>query len=226
METTTSYTQYTYSVLKHTYAGIENEFNWIDPAAPYVLITRFSNEDGSESDVFATSYTNATEARTQLLTHASYYDYVHGERCNFAGEVSLMVVGVGNEYLPIPVIAPVAEVAAPAQKITNTHRADVLRTTWQLVRKSGLSFGKALRKAWAAIRAKIQLATTDERGIWIEFMKIDGSIRRVLATRNPAHIPADKQPKQSEKTTNCVAYFDIWNNAWKCFRADSLLKIG
>lgn len=112
-------------------------------------------------------------------------------------------------------------------KITNTDRADVLRMTWQLVRKSALSFGTALKKAWAAIHAKIKLATTDERGIWLEFRKVDNTIRRVLATRNPKHIPASEKPKQPEKkATNCVAYFDIWNAQWKCFRADSLIQVG
>lgn len=110
---------------------------------------------------------------------------------------------------------------------TNGDRADVLRMAWQLIRKSGLSFGNALKKAWAAIRAKILLRQTDERGIWLQFKKVDGTIRNVLATRNLAHVPSDKQPKQSGKPDgNTVTYFDIWESAWKSFRADFLISIG
>ncbi|MDB5241411.1 MAG: 2, Sm-like beta-barrel fold [Spirosoma sp.] len=112
-------------------------------------------------------------------------------------------------------------------KNQSISRADVLRTTWQIVRKSRLRFGVALKRAWAAIRAKAALATTDERGIWLSFRKVDGSVRNVLATRNMAYIPAELQPKNTGKPeTHTIAYFDIWNEAWKCFRADSLLQIG
>lgn len=110
---------------------------------------------------------------------------------------------------------------------TSISRADVLRTTWQIVRKSRLRFGVALKRAWAASRAKAALATTDERGIWLTFRKVDGTVRTVLGTRNMAYIPAEHQPKSTGKPdAHTIAYFDIWDGAWKCFRADSLLRVG
>ncbi|MDB5240070.1 MAG: hypothetical protein JWP57_695 [Spirosoma sp.] len=81
-------------------------------------------------------------------------------------------------------------------KNQSISRADVLRTTWLLVRKSRLRFGEAPKRAWAAIRAKLALATTDERGIWLSFCKVDGTVRNVLATRNMTHIPDDQPPKK------------------------------
>ncbi|MCX6218368.1 SH3 beta-barrel fold-containing protein [Spirosoma sp.] len=111
--------------------------------------------------------------------------------------------------------------------ITRNDRPSVLRLTWQLIRKSGLAFGEALKKAYAAIRAKLILSQTDERGVWIQFKKVDGTIRSVLATRNTAHIPTDKQPKQAgTPETNTIKYFDIWANQWKSFQADALISIG
>ena len=110
-------------------------------------------------------------------------------------------------------------------KLSNADRKDVLRMTWQLIRKNGFRFGQALAKAYSAIRAKLKLATTDERGIWLKFRKVDGSIRNVLGTRNPAYIPDSDKPKTGGKAdSNCVAYYDIWDAKWKCFRADMLIS--
>lgn len=92
------------------------------------------------------------------------------------------------------------------------------------LRKAGLSLAEALRKAWAAIRAKIKLATTDERGIWLSFRKVDGTIRNVLATRNLAHVPATQHGKTGKSHPLTIAYYDIWEGGWKCFRADNLLS--
>jgi hypothetical protein len=100
----TGYTQYSYSVLMPTSPFIDAKFG-IDPATPFVLVTRFSNPDGSESDCYVTPYSDASEARTQLLTHSSYYDRVHGEQRDFSGVVSLMHADQVNTYLPIPALA-------------------------------------------------------------------------------------------------------------------------
>jgi len=102
-----------------------------------------------------------------------------------------------------------------------------LMTLANILRKAGKTMSDALKSAWAAMRAKVLLDRTDERGIWLVFKKVDGTVRSVLATRNLAHVPADKQPKQTGKPAgNTITYFDIWEQAWKSFRADSLISIG
>lgn len=95
------------------------------------------------------------------------------------------------------------------------------------LRKAGHSWATAMKRAWAAIRAKLALANTDERGTWLTFRKVDGTIRNVLATRNLTHIPAQQHPKNGDSQAGVtIRYYDIWEGGWKCFRADSLLKIG
>lgn len=111
-----------------------------------------------------------------------------------------------------------------APKITNANRADVLRTAWQLVKKTGLHFGEALRRAYVAIRAKLALATSDKFGCFIIYKKADGTTRTAFGTRNPAYIPTDKQPKTGGSGTGLtIPYYDFEAEDWRCFRVDTLL---
>lgn len=109
--------------------------------------------------------------------------------------------------------------------IITTTRRDVFSTAWALVRKSGLRFADALRKAWAGIKLKLSLATTDDKGKWVDFVKTDGTTRHILATRNPAHIPAAQHPKGGTKPASMltVAFYDLFEGEWKCCRVDSLI---
>lgn len=59
------------------------------------------------------------------------------------------------------------------------------------------------------------------------FRKGDGSVRKMLATRNLNHIPKDAHPKGLKEVNMEIAVpvFDIDNNAWRSFKPEAVLSI-
>lgn len=108
---------------------------------------------------------------------------------------------------------------------TNQLRSSAMQLAWQLIKKAGMAFGEAVRRAYEVIKLKVKLAKTDEKGMWIQYTKEDGTIRHALATRNSKHIPQSKQPKTTgeSKVEIAVKYFDILADGWRSFRADRLI---
>ena len=66
-----------------------------------------------------------------------------------------------------------------------------------------------------------------EQNVTIEFLKKDGSIRKMICTLSENKIPSEKMPKGSGKTQNSevLAVFDVENDGWRSFRWDSIQKI-
>jgi hypothetical protein len=66
-----------------------------------------------------------------------------------------------------------------------------------------------------------------EQNVTIEFLKKDGSLRKMLCTLAESKIPSEKMPKGSGKTQNSetLAVFDVENDGWRSFRWDSIQKI-
>ena len=63
---------------------------------------------------------------------------------------------------------------------------------------------------------------TNEQGLLVEFIKKDGSVRKMHATLNSALIPQDKQPKGSEEAGSQTAgpalrVFDTEVGEWRSF---------
>jgi len=63
---------------------------------------------------------------------------------------------------------------------------------------------------------------TNEQGLLVEFIKKDGSIRKMHATLNSTLIPQDKQPKGSEEAgseaaRSAVRVFDTEVGEWRSF---------
>lgn len=110
-------------------------------------------------------------------------------------------------------------------KISKAHRAAVTKMAWAILRKVGMSFGQAMKQAWASIRTKLQLENTDEKGRWIQFEKADGTSRYALATRTLKYIPLDQHPFGLKPETNplVVIFYDLLASDWRSFRADRLI---
>jgi len=66
-----------------------------------------------------------------------------------------------------------------------------------------------------------------EQKITIEFVKKDGSLRKMICTLSESKIPVEKSPKGSGKTQNdqVLAVYDVENDGWRSFRWDSIQKI-
>ena len=66
-----------------------------------------------------------------------------------------------------------------------------------------------------------------EQKITVEFVKKDGSVRKMVCTLSESKIPVEKVPKNVGKKQNdeILAVFDIENNGWRSFRWDSIQRI-
>jgi hypothetical protein len=63
-----------------------------------------------------------------------------------------------------------------------------------------------------------------EREVVVEFVKKDGTMRKMTCTLSENKIPSEKMPKNAEKTKNeeILAVFDVENQDWRSFRWDSV----
>jgi hypothetical protein len=61
----------------------------------------------------------------------------------------------------------------------------------------------------------------------VEFVKKDGSMRKMLCTLSKNKIPDEKIPKNSGKSQSdeAVAVFDLEKQEWRSFRFNSVKKI-
>ena len=111
------------------------------------------------------------------------------------------------------------------QPLTPNSRRSILKTTWAIIKETGISFGLALKQAWAAFKTKLALESTDEKGRWIDFIKGDGTTRHALATRTMKHIPAYQHPFGQKPETNplVVTFYDLLISDWRSFRVDRLI---
>lgn len=61
----------------------------------------------------------------------------------------------------------------------------------------------------------------------VEFVKKDGSQRKMLCTLIENMIPSEKKPKGSEKSRSddTISVFDLEKNDWRSFRYDSITAV-
>jgi hypothetical protein len=109
--------------------------------------------------------------------------------------------------------------------IQKISRSEAITLAWA-IRREGMAWGEAISRAWKTLRLKLRLAHTDEKGEWISYTKDNGEVRKALATRATAHIPAEHQPKgntPANEKPHVIKYFDILQDGWRSFRADRLI---
>ena len=59
----------------------------------------------------------------------------------------------------------------------------------------------------------------------IMFKKVDGSIRHMKCTLNPALAPKILEVKESKDNPNVIPVWDLEKSQWRSFRVDSILYI-
>jgi hypothetical protein len=81
-------------------------------------------------------------------------------------------------------------------------------------------FGTADEKKWlkGLLRDSVVL---------VDFVKKDGSTRKMMCTLSESKIPKEFAPKGNTKTVSdeSLAVFDIEANGWRSFRYDSITRI-
>jgi hypothetical protein len=63
--------------------------------------------------------------------------------------------------------------------------------------------------------------------VTVEFVKKDGSVRKMVCTLSESKIPSEFAPKGTTKAQNdeILAVFDVEANGWRSFRYDSITQI-
>jgi uncharacterized phage-like protein YoqJ len=66
-----------------------------------------------------------------------------------------------------------------------------------------------------------------EQNVTIEFVKKDGTKRKMFCTLSESKIPAQHVPKNTgkAKSDEVLAVFDVENDGWRSFRWDSIKRI-
>lgn len=81
-------------------------------------------------------------------------------------------------------------------------------------------FGTADEKKWlkGLLRDSVVL---------VDFVKKDGSTRKMMCTLSESKIPKEFAPKGNTKTSSdeSLAVFDVEANGWRSFRYDSITRI-
>ena len=96
-------------------------------------------------------------------------------------------------------------------------KALVFKTAWQIA-KQFRTFSEALTHAWAVIKLKYAML----KGV-VEFAyrKVDGSIRTAIGTLQAPHVNYEFKGKES--TNKTLAYYDLEQGAFRCFKIENLI---
>jgi len=93
-----------------------------------------------------------------------------------------------------------------------------ITTLAHALRKTGLTWAAAMKRAWAAIKLKFQLAT---KLTSFHYRKEDGTER--VAMGYNAIAPATSGKPAPAKSPLVITYYDLDRNDWRSFRADRLI---
>ena len=71
------------------------------------------------------------------------------------------------------------------------------------------------------------LDALSEGVVHLQFKKVNGELRNMVATRNFDRIPEDQHPKtedKREKNETIVVLYDLEVNGWRSFRVENLVE--
>lgn len=93
----------------------------------------------------------------------------------------------------------------------------VFKTAWQIASNFAM-FAEALKHAWQLIKLKYAML----KGV-VEFSyrKVDGTIRTAVGTLQEPHV--NYEFKGNASTNKTMAYFDLEQGAFRCFKIENLI---
>ncbi len=101
------------------------------------------------------------------------------------------------------------------------NRSELLKLTWQFMKKNGMTMSEALRIAWRNLKVKNLMKV---RIVKFYFQKVDGSIREAYGTMRENLIPATAGSDRKRNDT-VQTYYDTEKSEWRCFKKANLLNI-
>ena len=97
--------------------------------------------------------------------------------------------------------------------------SEVFTLAWQFVKRNGFGMSEALRKAWANIRLKKEMA---KRVVKFYFQKVDGTIREAYGTLNTSVLPQSNGSGRRQNDTLQV-YYDTERQEFRSFKKANLI---
>lgn len=100
-------------------------------------------------------------------------------------------------------------------------RSRVMKTAWQIYRRTSATWQKSLKRAWSVVKAT--LAMTKGK---VEFcyLKMDGSLRNAVGTLR--NIPITPKGQKGNKSPHAlVCYWDLECGAFRSFRVENFLEV-
>lgn len=104
----------------------------------------------------------------------------------------------------------------------------VMILSWTYRKNHKMSASDAMKAAWAAMRISGELRRN--KSLVIYFKKIDGSIRRAVATLNREvllskfpHYSTEEYAPKKQTGAGVQKYFDLEKNAWRSFRIENFI---
>lgn len=104
----------------------------------------------------------------------------------------------------------------------NNFRHEVMTIAHKIFGLAEMSWSIALKKAWMVVK----LISRMHKGVVsFQYQKIDGSIRTAKGTlvKTITDLLVNGKGKSNDKT---VAYFDIEQQGFRCFKVENILTIG
>lgn len=102
------------------------------------------------------------------------------------------------------------------------NKSNLMKSAWALVKKNSVTLSEALRKAWAAMKAKALMA---HHKVMIEYRKADGSVREAVATLCNINYQSKTDGTARKPCYTTVAYFDLGKNAFRSFSIVSFIGV-
>lgn len=101
--------------------------------------------------------------------------------------------------------------------------SNLMKAAWAMIKKAEVTtLSEALRKAWAAMKAKALMA---KHTVKISFRKADGTIREALATLANITYQRKTDGKNHKPCYSTIAYFDLEKNAFRSFSISKFIGI-
>lgn len=105
---------------------------------------------------------------------------------------------------------------------TREFRHEVMRLSWQFVRRNGFSRSESLKLAWAnlLLRGKLKQGV-----VCFRFKRVDGRVRQAFGTLSTHLMPEVKRTGRKVTTDTVQVYYDTVCGEFRSFRKANLMSV-
>lgn len=102
-------------------------------------------------------------------------------------------------------------------KTAQELRRIVMKTAWQIFRRSDINWKSSMKKAWSLVKATLAMA---EGIVEFWYRKVDGTLRHAVGTLH--NVPYSSKGKKGTKSPySTVCYWDVEQTGFRSFRVEN-----